>query len=98
MSKQIMQSLRSDRLKSLNISPQVHYVIEELMAKDPEIRFQHPQAIVEDIDTYLESVGYSPIPTAPAVKEEEPAKKKTRRREERTTGTKKPISRRRRYR
>ena len=33
MSKQIMQSLRSDRLKSLGISPHVHYAIEKMMAK-----------------------------------------------------------------
>ncbi|MHC4341734.1 MAG: serine/threonine protein kinase [Planctomycetota bacterium] len=67
MSKQIMQSLRSDRLKSLNISPNVHYAIEKMMAKDREIRYQHPEEIVKEFDGYLESIGFEVIPTAPPV-------------------------------
>jgi serine/threonine-protein kinase len=110
MSKQIMQTLRSDRIKSLNISPNVHYAIQKMMAKDPGIRYQEPGEIVRDIDAYLESVGFKPITTARAVKEEEASKpksdgpvskrkieiKSTRRR--RSSGPKKPISRRRRRR
>jgi len=71
MSKQIMQSLRSDRLKSLNISPHVHYAIEKMMAKDRDIRFQHPADIVKDIDAYLGSIDFKPVPTAAAAEEGE---------------------------
>ena len=67
MSKQIMQALGSDRLKSLNIAPHVHYVIQKMMAKDREIRYQHPTEIVEELDAYLKSIDFEPIPTAPPV-------------------------------
>jgi len=77
MSKQIMQRLGSDRIKSLNLSPNVHYVIEKMMAKDPSIRYQHPREIVENIDSYLESIGFAPIPTARAIDDEEPAAPRT---------------------
>ncbi|MGH7162982.1 MAG: serine/threonine-protein kinase [Planctomycetota bacterium] len=73
MTKQIMQSLRSDRLKSLNISPHVHYAIEKMMAKDREIRFQHPDDIVKELDAYLDSVKYQPIPIARPVAGDQPA-------------------------
>jgi serine/threonine-protein kinase len=69
MSKQIMQSLRSDRLKSLNISPHVHYAIEKMMAKDRDIRFQHPEEIVKELDAYLGSIDFQVIPTAPPATE-----------------------------
>jgi serine/threonine-protein kinase len=85
MSKQIMQSLRSDRIKSLNISPHVHYAIEKMMAKDRDIRFQLPDDIVTDIDAYLASIDFQPIPTAKPVKEEPPPKKS------RTPSSKKSI-------
>jgi len=76
MSKQIMQSLRSDRIKSLNISPHVHYAIEKMMAKDRDIRFQLPDDIVTDIDAYLASIDFKPITTAEPAKDE--PKPKTR--------------------
>ncbi len=103
MSKQIMQSLKSDRLKSINISPNVHYCIEKMMAKDPEIRYQKPTTIVKDIDEYLDSVGFAPIPTAKPVDEGADAPddgpKKidiVSKRKRRSSGPSKPISRRRR--
>ncbi len=64
MSKQIMQSLKSDRLKSLNISPHVHYAIQKMMAKEKEIRYQRMKDIVTDLDAYLKSTGYEAIPFA----------------------------------
>lgn len=76
MSKQIMQALRSDRLKSLNISPHVHYVIEKMMAKDVDIRFQRPGEIVADIDAYLSSIRWQPVPTAPPAEDKPEAKSK----------------------
>ncbi|MHC4135003.1 MAG: serine/threonine protein kinase [Planctomycetota bacterium] len=77
MSKQIMQSLRSDRIKSLNISPHVHYAIEKMMAKDRDIRFQLPDDIVADIDAYLASIDFKPITTAKPAKDEPKAKTKS---------------------
>jgi len=64
MSKQIMQSLRSDRLKSLNIAPYVHYLIQKMMAKERDLRFQHPDEVAKEIDAYLANLGYKPIPLA----------------------------------
>jgi len=103
MSKQIMQALRSDRLKSLNISPHVHYAIEKMMAKDRDIRYQHPDEIVKELDAYLKSMDFQPIPMAPPQKD--PPKESSsgkadvvaRRRRE-GTKPKAPQSRRRRYR
>ncbi|MEE8104412.1 MAG: serine/threonine-protein kinase [Planctomycetota bacterium] len=69
MSKQIMQSLKSDQLKKLNIPPFVHYTIEKMMAKDREIRFQTPDEIVKELDAYLENIKYEPIPLARPVAE-----------------------------
>ena len=104
MSKQIMQSLGSDRIKSLNISPHVHYAIEKMMAKDREIRYQHPDEIVGELDAYLESVGYKPIPTAGAADEEGEQKKSgkieivSRKRRGSSSGARKSYPRRRRRR
>ena len=99
MSKQIMQSLKSDQIKRLNISPHLHYAIEKMMAKDREIRFQHPDSIVEELGAYLDSVGFKPIPTAPASDEEEEAKGKKieivpKRKKGRSSSTKKSYRRR----
>ena len=105
MSKQIMQNLRSDKIKSLNISPHVHYAIEKMMAKDRDIRFQHPEEIVKELDAYLDSVGFKPIPTAQATDESAAAEpKKSGRielisgRRRKSSGDKRAINRRRRRR
>ena len=104
MSKQIMQTLRSDKIKSLNISPHVHYAIEKMMAKDRDVRYQHPEDIVKELDAYLSSVGFKPIPTAPVdAGDDEEAKGKIEivsRRQRKSSGTRKsyPRSRRRRRR
>ncbi len=98
MGKQIMQALKSDRLKALNISPTVHFIIEKMMAKDREMRFQHPDEIVKEISAYLESVAFEPIPIARPVK---PAQDKKTLRPGRKRSSIKPgapISRRRRRR
>jgi serine/threonine-protein kinase len=98
MSKQIMQSLRSDRLKALQISPHVHYAIEKMMAKDRDIRYQRPDDIVKEIDAYLSTVGFQPIPVArpdkEALKELEDRRRAATKRPE--VAPTKPISRRRR--
>ena len=104
MSKQIMQSLKSDKIKTLNISPHAHYAIEKMMAKDREIRFQHPDEIVTELGAYLDSVGFKPIPTAGAADEQEDGKPKQKgkieivsgRKRRASSGAKKSYSRRRR--
>ncbi|MGQ0613405.1 MAG: serine/threonine protein kinase [Planctomycetaceae bacterium] len=97
MSKQILQSLKSDRLKSVNIAPYVHYAIEKMMAKDRDIRFQHPDDLVRELDGYLSTVQFQPIPIARPVSEtkgREPPR--TQPRSDVKPGA--PISRRKRYR
>jgi len=64
MSKQIMQRLKSDEMKRLNVSPVVHYAIEKMMAKDRDMRYQHTDDIVREFDAYLASVGFEIIPIA----------------------------------
>jgi len=77
MSKQIMQRLGSDELKRLNISPNVHYTIEKMMAKDRDMRYQHPDEIVAELDAYLKTINYEIIPIArPPTDAEESNKKK----------------------
>jgi len=77
MSKQIMQALKSDKLKSLNISPHVHYAIQKMMAKEKEIRYQRMADIVTDLDAYLTSTGYEAIPFARPAKETARAETRT---------------------
>jgi serine/threonine-protein kinase len=77
MSKQIMQSLKSDKLKSLNISPHVHYAIQKMMAKEREIRFQQARDIVTELGAYLKSIHYEPIPVARPARESERAQTRT---------------------
>jgi len=99
MSKQILQSLKSDRLKSINIPPYVHFAIEKMMVKDRDIRFQHPDEIVRDLDAYLASVGFQPIPVArPAAAPAPPANTSGGRKSSGGVKPSAPISRRRRFR
>jgi len=53
LAKQVLESLSSDRIREMNLSPQVHYFVERMMAKDKTIRFQDPQELIAEIDTYL---------------------------------------------
>jgi len=75
MSKQIMQRLGSDEMKRLNVSPLVHYAIEKMMAKEREMRYQHPDEIVTAFDAYLASVGFEVIPIARPPSNDDGAKK-----------------------
>ncbi|HEX5139155.1 MAG TPA: serine/threonine-protein kinase [Planctomycetota bacterium] len=89
MSKQIMQSLKSDKLKSLNISPHVHYAIQKMMAKEKEIRYQRMVDVVTDLDAYLKSTGYEAIPFARPARET--ARAETRTPSGRTAPAPKPV-------
>ncbi|MGA1524627.1 MAG: hypothetical protein ACO4CZ_11730 [Planctomycetota bacterium] len=41
------------RIRALEISPQVHYLIEKMMAKEKEIRFQDPHQLAREVDAVL---------------------------------------------
>ncbi len=51
--KQVQESLRSSALKGRRISPHVHYFIEKMMAKEKEIRYQSPSALLADIEAQI---------------------------------------------
>ena len=47
--RQVLESLSGERFRALALSPQVHYFIEKMMAKEREIRFQDPTQLEKDI-------------------------------------------------
>ena len=51
--KQVLESLSGERIRELQLSPQVHYFIEKMMAKEREIRFQDPQQLQAELTAYL---------------------------------------------
>jgi serine/threonine-protein kinase len=53
LAKQVLESLSGERIREMELSPQVHYFIEKMMAKDKEIRFQDPAQIVREVEAYL---------------------------------------------
>jgi serine/threonine-protein kinase len=53
IAKQVLESLSSDKIRALELSPQLHYFIEKMMAKEKEIRFQTPGQLGAEIDAYL---------------------------------------------
>ena len=55
MAKQVLEALSGEAIRALRLSPQTHYFIEKMMAKDKEIRFQSPDALVDEIGRHLET-------------------------------------------
>jgi serine/threonine-protein kinase len=53
--KQVLESLSGERIRALQLSPQVHYFIEKMMAKEREIRFQDPQHLQQEIAAFLQA-------------------------------------------
>ncbi len=53
MRKQVLEALSGERIRELKLSPQVHYFIEKMMAKEREIRFQSPAALREAVEAFL---------------------------------------------
>jgi eukaryotic-like serine/threonine-protein kinase len=53
--KQVLESLSGDRIRALSLSPQTHYFIEKMMAKEREIRFQDPAQLERDVRAFLSS-------------------------------------------
>lgn len=54
LAKQVLESLSGERIRDLQLSPQLHWFIEKMMAKEREIRFQDPAALRTEIDAYLQ--------------------------------------------
>ena len=50
MRQQILAGLKGGKMKSADISPTTHYLIEKMMAKDRDIRYANPAELVADIE------------------------------------------------
>lgn len=53
LAKQVLESLSGERIRALSLSPQLHYFLEKMMAKDPALRFQDPQGLQREIEAFL---------------------------------------------
>ena len=54
LAKQVLESLSGERIRALQLSPQLHYFLEKMMAKEPEMRFQDPQQLQHEIRAFLQ--------------------------------------------
>ena len=54
LAKQVLESLSGQRIRALQLSPQLHYFLEKMMAKDPAMRFQNPKQLQVEIRAFLE--------------------------------------------
>ena len=54
LAKQVLESLSGERIRALNLSPQLHYFLEKMMAKDPGMRFQGPAQLQQDVQAFLD--------------------------------------------
>ena len=78
MAKQVLESLSGDTIRALRLSPQVHYFIEKMMAKDREIRYQDPQELMADIEDQISGKKTLDLADAPADDEDEAARARKR--------------------
>ncbi|MEO6595166.1 MAG: serine/threonine-protein kinase [Planctomycetota bacterium] len=56
LAKQVLESLSGERIRDLHLSPQLHYFLEKMMAKEPEMRFQDPQQLEREIAAFLQQL------------------------------------------
>ena len=54
LAKQVLESLSGERIRALELSPQLHYFLEKMMAKDPEMRFQGPAQLQVEVQAFLD--------------------------------------------
>ena len=54
LAKQVREALSGEEIRAMGLSPQVHYLIEKMMAKEKEIRFQDPAALAAEVAGVLE--------------------------------------------
>lgn len=53
LAKQVLESLSGERIRQLGLSPQLHWFIEKMMAKEKEFRFQDPRHLAREIESWL---------------------------------------------
>ena len=53
LAKQVLESLSGERIRALDLSPQLHYFLEKMMAKDPGMRFQGPAQLQQEVQAFL---------------------------------------------
>ena len=58
LAKQVLESLSGEHIRALQLSPQLHYFLEKMMAKDPGMRFQDPGQLQTEIRAFLEQVRH----------------------------------------
>jgi len=56
MARQVLDSLSGGRIRALCLARQTHFFIEKMMAKDKEIRFQDPEHLAREVQSYLDQV------------------------------------------
>jgi serine/threonine-protein kinase len=56
LARQVLDALSSEAIRARALSPQLHYFIEKMMAKEREIRFQSPTQLAEEIEAHLARV------------------------------------------
>ena len=54
LAKQVLESLSGARIRALDLSPQLHYFLEKMMAKDPQMRFQDPAHLQREVTAFLQ--------------------------------------------
>lgn len=54
LAKQVLESLSGERIRALDLSPQLHYFLEKMMAKDPQMRFQDPAHLQREVTAFLQ--------------------------------------------
>ncbi len=52
LAKQVLASLSGERIREMGLSPQIHFFVEKMMAKDKAIRFQRPADLIAEIRAY----------------------------------------------
>jgi serine/threonine-protein kinase len=54
IARRLLDELRSKDLKSIGISPLVHYFIQKMMAMEREVRYQDPEELIEDVESQIQ--------------------------------------------
>jgi serine/threonine-protein kinase len=53
IARQVLESLSGEHIRALSLSPQLHYFLEKMMAKEPGMRFQDPVQLQQEICAFL---------------------------------------------
>lgn len=57
VARQVLDSLSGEAIRRLGLSPQLHWFIEKMMAKDKDHRFQSPQDLAAEIEARLDQAA-----------------------------------------